>query len=131
MVACLPSEVHFSEEIGLLVRSQAKPRRARAAVNAAGVRGAEFDEKVRAVPGSISISLMRLAKVLEFKAVVVMGGDDEVLPLRERMEAVTDAADLQEVYETERHLLCVVLTRARDWLWVSGGGARVGVPSRP
>ena len=29
-------------------------------------------------------------------------------------------ADLEEVYETERHLLYVACTRARDHLWVSG-----------
>jgi ATP-dependent exoDNAse (exonuclease V) beta subunit len=29
-------------------------------------------------------------------------------------------ADLVEVYETERHLLYVACTRARDSLWVSG-----------
>jgi hypothetical protein len=49
-----------------------------------------------------------------------MACNDEVLPLQERVEAVTDEADLQEVYETERHLLYVARIRARDWLWVSG-----------
>ncbi len=63
---------------------------------------------------------MHLAKGLEFRAVVVMGCDDEVLPLQQRIEAVTDEADLQEIYETERHLLYVDCTRARDRPWVSG-----------
>lgn len=31
-------------------------------------------------------------------------------------------ADLQDVYDTERYLLYVTCTRARDALWVSGGG---------
>jgi superfamily I DNA/RNA helicase len=35
-------------------------------------------------------------------------------------ERLTDEADLVEVYETERHLLSVACTRARDSLWVSG-----------
>ncbi len=35
-------------------------------------------------------------------------------------ERLTDEADLVEVYETERHLLYVACTRARDSLWVSG-----------
>ena len=63
---------------------------------------------------------MHLAKGLEFRAVAVMACDDEVLPLQERVKAVTDETDLQEVYETERHLLYVACTRVRDWLWVSG-----------
>jgi len=57
---------------------------------------------------------------LEFRAVVVMACDDEVLPLEERIQAIGDDADLQEVYDTERHLLYVACTRARDFLSVSG-----------
>jgi ATP-dependent exoDNAse (exonuclease V) beta subunit len=49
-----------------------------------------------------------------------MACDDEVLPLQERIESVTDESDLEEVYETERHLLYVACTRARDHLMVSG-----------
>jgi superfamily I DNA/RNA helicase len=63
---------------------------------------------------------MHLAKGLEFRAVVVMACDDEIIPLQERMETVGDNADLQEVYDTERHLLYVACTRARDHLLVSG-----------
>jgi ATP-dependent exoDNAse (exonuclease V) beta subunit len=42
------------------------------------------------------------------------------LPLQERIETVGDEADLQEVYETERHLLYVACTRARDHLFITG-----------
>jgi len=35
------------------------------------------------------------------------------------MESVSDDADLEEVYDTERHLLYVACTRARDYLLVS------------
>jgi superfamily I DNA/RNA helicase len=48
---------------------------------------------------------MHLAKGLEFRAVAVMACDDEIIPLQERIETVGDDADLQEVYDTERHLL--------------------------
>ena len=58
---------------------------------------------------------MHLAKGLEFRAVVVMVCDDEVIPLQERIETVGDDADLHEVYNTERHLLYVACTRARDF----------------
>jgi superfamily I DNA/RNA helicase len=63
---------------------------------------------------------MHLAKGLEFRTVVVMACDDEIIPSQERIETVGDDADLQEVYETERHLLYVACTRARDHLLVSG-----------
>jgi ATP-dependent exoDNAse (exonuclease V) beta subunit len=49
-----------------------------------------------------------------------MACDDEVIPLQERIETVGDDADLQEVYDTERHLLYVACTRARDHLLVTG-----------
>ena len=41
-------------------------------------------------------------------------------PLQERIETVGDDADLQEVYDTERQLLYVACTRARDHLLVTG-----------
>ena len=62
---------------------------------------------------------MHLAKGLEFKAVVVMARDDEVIPLQSRIESVMDDSDLQEVYDTEWHLLYVACTRARDRLMVT------------
>ncbi len=113
-------EGYAPPEIGILVRSAAQVGRARAAVKAAGAKAVEFDEKVEGAAGAVSISQMHLAKGLEFRAVAVIACDDEVLPLQERVEAVTDEADLVEVYETERHLLYVACTRARDSLWVSG-----------
>jgi len=63
---------------------------------------------------------MHLAKGLEFRVVVVIACDDEVLPLQERIEAIADESDLEEVYNTERHLLYVACTRARDYLLVAG-----------
>ncbi len=63
---------------------------------------------------------MHLAKGLEFRAVAVMACDDEAIPRQERIETVADDADLEEVYNTERHLLYVACTRARDHLMVSG-----------
>ncbi|HXM39652.1 MAG TPA: hypothetical protein VN924_00275 [Bryobacteraceae bacterium] len=54
------------------------------------------------------------------RSVTVMACDDEVIPLQERIEAVVDDADLEEVYNTERHLLYVACTRARDHLLVTG-----------
>ena len=66
------------------------------------------------------IGTMHLAKGLEFRAVAVMTCDDEVIPLQERIEAVGDDADLEDVYNTERHLLYVACTRARDHLLVTG-----------
>jgi superfamily I DNA/RNA helicase len=107
-------------EFGVFVRSSAQLDRARAAVKAAGLAFRILDEHVETINGHVSISTMHLAKGLEFRAVVVMACDDEVIPLQERIETVGDDADLREVYDTERHLLYVACTRARDHLLVSG-----------
>ncbi|OFZ52801.1 MAG: hypothetical protein A3D92_13870 [Bacteroidetes bacterium RIFCSPHIGHO2_02_FULL_44_7] len=63
---------------------------------------------------------MHLAKGLEFRAIVVMACDDEIIPLQERIETAADDTDLEEVYNTERHLLYVACTRARDHLLITG-----------
>jgi len=107
-------------EFGVFVRSAAQLDRARSAVTEAGMAFKILDEHVETASGYVSISTMHLAKGLEFRAVVVMACDDEIIPLQERIETVGDDADLQEVYDTERHLLYVACTRARDHLLVTG-----------
>jgi superfamily I DNA/RNA helicase len=107
-------------EIGVFVRSSGQLRRARAAVKAAGLTAVELSEKVEIAGGQVSIGTMHLAKGLEFRAVAVMACDDDVIPSQERIESVGDEADLEDVYNTERHLLYVACTRARDHLLVTG-----------
>ena len=107
-------------EIGVFVRSVEELRRARVAVKAAGAAAVELGERIEAAEGAVAIATMHLAKGLEFRAVAVMACDDDVIPALDRIERVADEADLQEVYETERHLLYVACTRARDRLLVSG-----------
>jgi superfamily I DNA/RNA helicase len=106
-------------EFGVFVRSATQLERAQAAVTESGLPFKILDEHVETTSGHVSISTMHLAKGLEFRAVVVMACDDEIMPLQERIETVGDDADLQEVYDTERHLLYVACTRARDHLLVT------------
>ena len=106
-------------EIGVFVRSRRELPRARAAVEKAGLEPVELSERQVEIGERVSIGTMHLAKGLEFRAVVVMACDDEVLPLQERIEAVGDDGDLQETYNTERQLLYVACTRARDHLLVT------------
>lgn len=108
-------------EIGVIVRSANQLDRAEAALGKAGIPYQPLDSHIRLAHGSAALCAMHLTKGLEFKAVVVMACDDEVIPLQERMEGVADNADLAEVYDTERHLLYVACTRARDRLLVTSG----------
>src|SRR5262249_25057945 len=107
-------------EFGVFVRSEAQLERAKAAVSKAGLPFKVLDEHVETASGHVSIGTMHLAKGLEFRAVAVMACDDEVIPLQARIEAVGDTGDLEEVYDTERQLLYVACTRARDELLVTG-----------
>ncbi|MCF3948420.1 AAA family ATPase [Acidiphilium sp. AL] len=95
-------------EIGLFVRTTQLVARARAAI--AGLAG--VDEMVT-VP-------MSSAKGLEFRAIIVMACDQGVLPLDERVADAADEAELDDIYETERRLLYVACTRAREHLLLTG-----------
>ncbi len=106
-------------EIGVFVRSSDQVQRATSAVKSGALSPRVLDERVDVRPGSVNVATMHLAKGLEFRAVAVMACDDEVLPLQARIENVGDDGDLQEVYDTERQLLYVACTRARDRLSIS------------
>ena len=106
-------------ELGIFVRSAEQLDRAQSAITAAGIRFKVLDQNMDLSSGSAVVSTMHLAKGLEFRCVVVMACDDEIVPLQARIESVTDDGDLEEVYNTERHLLYVACTRARDQLLVT------------
>ena len=106
-------------EIAIFVRSGAELERARAAAEMATLPFKVLDDRIETVHGKTSIATMHLAKGLEFRAVAVMACDDEVIPLQQRIETVADDSDLEEVYKTERQLLYVACTRARDHLLVT------------
>lgn len=108
-------------EIAIFVRSQKEMERAEKSTILSELKHHILDSKMEICHGKISIGTMHLAKGLEFRAVVVMGCDDEIIPFQARIESIGDTADLEEVYCTERHLLYVACTRARDNLLVTSG----------
>lgn len=109
-----------AHEISVFVRTPVELPRATAAIELTNTPYKILDEVVDTPRDHIAVGTMHLAKGLEFRAVAVMACDDEVMPLEQRIENVGDDADLQEVYDTERHLLYVACTRARDCLVVTG-----------
>ena len=113
-------EGYQPHEIGVFVRSEVEMERAVKAVEDAGLPAVLLSEHPGGASGSVAVGTMHLAKGLEFRGVVVAACDDEVLPLQSRIESIADEADLEEVYNTERHLLYVACTRARDRLLVTG-----------
>jgi len=107
-------------EIAIIVRSDVQMPRAQSAVERTRVPFVIVDEKLQSRTSHISLCTMHVAKGLEFRGVAVMACDDEVIPLQSRIESVTEDSDLEEVYNTERHLLYVACTRARDHLLITG-----------
>ncbi|WP_448028916.1 UvrD-helicase domain-containing protein [Bradyrhizobium liaoningense] len=97
-----------AHEIGLFVRTPELVDRARAAIE--GLPDA----------AAIVTAQMSLAKGLEFRAVAVLACDEGVLPLDERIADAADEAELDDIYETERRLLYVACTRAREHLLLTG-----------
>jgi hypothetical protein len=95
-------------EIGLFVRSPHEIGRARAVAEAAGIAD------------HAAVSVMHLAKGLEYRAVAVLGCDEDILPLGSRIAEAADEGELDDIYETERQLLYVACTRARDRLLITG-----------
>lgn len=120
---CLKADIK-AEEIGVFVRNESLTDRAISAIEKIGLSALALHQTDpygdESLDNSIIVSPMHLAKGLEFRAVVAMACDDEVIPLQERIETISDEADLEEVYNTERHLLYVACTRARDLLLVCG-----------
>lgn len=106
---CLNSAI-APETIAVLVRSEAEMPRARKAI------AASKDDGVVA-------PLMHDAKGREFRAVAVVACDADVLPSEKRLLEASDERALKEIYDTERHLLYVAATRARERLWISASGA--------
>ncbi len=95
------------DEIGLFVRSMNLLKRVSAVLESAGMN-------------NIYVNVMHEAKGLEFRAVAVMACDQEILPLQVRIENISDESNPEDIYNTERQLLYVASTRAREHLLITG-----------
>ncbi|MDE3175158.1 MAG: UvrD-helicase domain-containing protein [Pseudomonadota bacterium] len=105
-------------EIAIFVRSEDELPRALAAAQVAGLSTRTASERARG--DAVLVGAMHLAKGLEFRAVAVIGCDEGVIPSAARVADVADEFELDEVMATERQLLYVAITRARDRAFISG-----------
>jgi hypothetical protein len=108
-------------EIAVLVRSPDQFDRAKAAIKSSGQRWISLHERPPDVPdGLVVLGTMDLAKGMEFRCVAVMACDEEVIPLQSRIESAAEESELDEIFDSERHLLYVACTRARDHVSITG-----------
>ncbi|RPF70516.1 3'-5' exonuclease [Aurantiacibacter spongiae] len=108
---CMTSGIP-AKQIALLVRSSDQLDRARKSAENIVTASADAEAPI--------VTVMHDAKGLEFRAVAVMACDEDVIPDPQRLASIGDVAEMESVYETERHLLYVACTRARDQLLVTG-----------
>ena len=83
------------------------------------VRTPELVDEFAGVSACLLLS-MHEAKGAEFRAVAVAALDNDIIPNEQRLLSAKDESQLDEIMATERHLLYVAATRARDHLWLSG-----------
>ena len=69
---------------------------------------------------TVRVMTMHDAKGAEFRAAAVPRLAHDAIPDEARLLAARDEAQIDEIMTTERHLLYVAATRARDFLWMSG-----------
>ena len=101
------------EAVAIFYRSENERSRAEAALEASTYKYGPVKPKVLE---------MFQAKGLEYRAAVVMACDSGVIPSPARIAEADLVADIKEIYDTERNLLYVACTRARDYLLVTSAG---------
>lgn len=89
------------------------------AVENAGATVHHLSDDAIPAAGSVAVGTMHRAKGLEFKAVAVVGCDQDLLPNQTHMKDIDESADRDAFIEGERQLLYVACTRARDRLLVT------------
>ena len=81
-------------------------------------------DKLGLEKSDINILTMHSAKGLEFKSVALIGCEDLVIPSQYRLEQAKDEAELDEIMATERHLLYVAFSRARENVLITCVGTK-------
>jgi superfamily I DNA/RNA helicase len=113
-------------DIAIFARTERVLReRAEAALRSYGLGWQYLSDDEPPSRDTVALGTMYRAKGLEFKVVIVMGCDADLLPLAFALREFTDEADRQGFTEQERNLFYVACTRAREQLLLT----YTGVPS--
>lgn len=113
----LKAEGVCARNIAIFFRDERQRERA---LNA--IRASAYRDTLRNGTTEIRLGTMLDAKGLEYQCVAVIACDDDVIPSPERVLEGGFIVGIDEINETERNLLYVACTRARDRLLVTAGG---------
>ena len=111
------------DQIAILARTEKLlEERALPALAQRDLSQAGLDEQVAPDQRAVHVGTMHRAKGLEFRAIAVIGCDNNKLPPAYLLKQATDPGDRAALEERERNLLYVACTRARERLLVSWVG---------
>jgi hypothetical protein len=120
--ACLADGIPAAQ-IAIFARTNMMVERVGAkAARLAGTKWVELKDEREPDGDSIMIGTIHAAKGLEFRAVAVIGCGRDLIPLASVLTATASARDAALAEASERQLLYVALTRARDLLLVTWTG---------
>lgn len=102
-----------AEQIAIFYRSENEYGRAISALERSVCVGEQVQPR---------LAEMFEAKGLEYRAAAVIACDSDVIPSPDRLAEADLIAGLEEIYDTERNLLYVACTRARDYLLITSAG---------
>ena len=109
-----------TSEIGVFARTNKDAKNVLSAIKESGISCQELKDQARDPLPAVSVGTMHRAKGLEFKAVLVYGCSEGVIPSPGAMSNAYNSPNaIASVEEKERKLLYVAMTRARDKLTVS------------
>ena len=108
--------------IGVFARTGGLVKAVGEALDGANIPWRKLSDKCASADGAVSVGTMHRAKGLEFKAVLVVGCAEAVIPSPAVIRGTSDPQDLEAAEGRERRLLYVAMTRARDELVVSWSG---------
>lgn len=88
-------------------------------INSYEIKNVKNEE--RSITG-IRIATMHRVKGLEFDCVIIAGVNDDIVPFSKLLDTATDSINKKELYDAERSLLYVAVTRAKKEVVVSSYG---------
>lgn len=124
LVAWVRNHLDFGvppEEIGVLTRIWSLAEHVQETLKAQGIPATLLSDREEQAAG-VRVGTVHSAKGLEFRAVAVFGANRNLFPLDSLLKRTASEQERAEFRETDRNLLYVALSRAREALWVGYWG---------
>ncbi|BDG19028.1 DNA helicase [Thermus thermophilus] len=124
LVAWVRNHLDFGvppEEIGVLTRIWSLAEHVQETLKAQGIPATLLSDREEQEAG-VRVGTVHSAKGLEFRAVAVFGANRNLFPLDSLLKKTASEQEREELRETDRNLLYVAFSRARETLWVGYWG---------